>query len=273
MNCNFKIKEIRELSILINKHYKIDISDFTYVILKIKFEQFCNLNKISSATHLIEKIESSVSVFKELVVFLFANEFELFRDPALWRSLKQEVLNTFTRDIQYRVLIPSSFGGADLISFLILREELSLTDKIQVIYTSPIEILNKVKDGFLLEERKHNLNLSNYKRIDGDVLKDSFFKKELNMLYPVEHLFKNTVYAVFSEIQDGRFHKNVNLILYRNKLISYNRKLQIEVINNLINSLKTGGFLALGVKERLIDDANREKFIIFNKKESLYKKH
>ena len=273
MNCSLRIKEVKEISVLVSEKYNIDINSFTYVSLKIKIEQFCVDYKISSASALIEKLKISTNLLNELVAFIFINEFELFRDPALWRSIRDEVLSTFTRDIQYKVWFPSCFEGGELISFLILRDELKLTNRIKVIYTTPLEELNRVKEGFVYEERKHNINLSNYKRIEGHELPEKYFVKQANIIKPLEELFENTVHEEFCEARDGAYKKNVNLIVYRNKLLNFNRKQQVDIVDNLIDSLKTGGFLALGVKEVLVDDANREKFIIFNKKESLYKKH
>jgi chemotaxis protein methyltransferase CheR len=140
-----------------------------------------------------------------------------------------------------------------------------------VIYTSKVDHINQVLRGFDFEERKHNLNLSNYKRIEGKELPDHYFVKQANKLVPDAKLFVNTKHMMHNEINEAMLKKS-NLIIYRNRLLNFNRTLQVEVVNNLINSLKTGGYLVLGVKERLVDDANRELFSIFNIKESIYKK-
>ena len=56
-------------------------------------------------------------------------------------------------------------------------------------------------------------------------------------------------------------------------MLRYNRALQLEVFNNLFSSLKTGGFLALGIKENLPMEKISVQIMTFNKKESIYKKH
>ena len=88
---------------------------------------------------------------------------------------------------------------------------------------------------------------------------------------PSKHLFANTKYVEYDELKNT-FEEKVNLIIYRNKLLNFSKSLQVTVIGNLINSLKTGGFLVFGVKEKLVNDENRELFTIFNVKESIYKK-
>ena len=272
MACSFKIKELKEVSEFIDKHYSLNLDEFTYVSLKIKIGQFCDKHLVLSTASLLDRLLANEIFRKEFLLYIYMGSFELFRDPALWRSIKDDVLKTFSRDIQYRVWIPSCVDGSDLLSFLILRDNLSLTDKIQVIYTVPFEFLNRVKEGFIYEERKHNLNLSNYKRIDGGELSEKYFTRRQNNLVPSSDLFKNTIQKEFSEIKGEAYYKNVNLIIYRNKLLNFKKHLQLQVTKGLIDSLKTGAFLTLGIKERLEDDKNRELFTIFNRKESIYKK-
>ncbi len=271
MGFSLKIKDVKKIIEFINEIYNFDLSDFTYVSIKIKMEQFIDKYKITSVDDLFNKVKKISSLRNEFIKFLLVDSFELFRDPALWRIVKEEVLHNFSRDIMYKVWIPSCFQGAELLSFLILREELGMADKIQVFYSSPFKVLSDVKGGFNYEERKHGLSLSNYKRIDGHNLDEKYFTKVQNVMIPLNSLFNNTIQYEYNEIEQP-FSKAVNMILYRNILLRYNKKKQADVAQNLIKSLKSRGFLILGVKESLVDDANRELFTIFNLKESIYKK-
>ncbi len=272
MGFNLKIKDVKEIIEFVNEYYKYDLSNYTYVSIKIKMEQFLDKYKINSADDLIKKVRNNTDLKNEFIKYLLVDSFELFRDPALWRIVKEEILRNFSRDIVYKVWIPSCFEGAELLSFLILREELKMVDKIQVFYSTPFKELAEAKNGFVYEERKHGLNLSNFKRIDGHDLDDKYLNRVQNLMVPSSSLFKNTIRYEFDEVEQP-FLKTVNLILYRNILLRYNKNKQVEVVENLIKSLKPRGFLILGVKESLVDDANRELFTIFNLKESIYKKN
>jgi chemotaxis protein methyltransferase CheR len=268
---NLKIKEVKDLIRFIADRFGVDFSQYAYVSFKIKLEQFFTKNKITDLDSFFEKFEFNENFRQGFYSYVFNYEFELFRDPALWRSVKEEILKKIKGEIQFRVCIPSCYQGAELLSFLILRDELGLQDKVHVIYTSNLKNLSKAIDGFDYEERKHALNLSNYKRIEGKELADSYFIQHGNKLLPNKKLFVNTSHLQYNEL-DEVMRKKSNLIIYRNRLLNFNRTLQVKVVNNLIDSLKPGGFLVLGVKERLVDDANRELFTIFNLKESIYKK-
>lgn len=269
--CNLHIKDIKEISRFSSEMFNIDFSGFAYVTLKIKLEQFCDKYRVTSPILLEEKLNATPALKEDYLSYIYFNEFELFRDPALWRCVKDDILSQIKTDLQYRVFFPSCNQGAELLSFLILREELGLVDKIQVLYSSQHKILDQVQRGFALDDRKHHLNLSNYKRIDGHELEDKYFSREDNILVPNIDLFRNTVYFDFKETE-GPFKKSVNLVIYRNKLLNFNRPSQVEVASNLIKNIKPGGYLILGVKERLVNDANRELFPVFNSKESIYKK-
>jgi len=269
--CSIHIKDVKEIAKQSKDWFGIDLGDIIYVTLKIKIEQFCKTYKLTSSQNLIEKLNTIPALRDDFLSFIFFDEFELFRDPAFWRSIKESILTQVKTDIQFRVFFPSCHQGAELLSFLILREDLGLADKIQVLFASQHKLLNKVGKGFVYEERKHHLNISNYKRLEGEDNLDKYFVQKMNKLVPEKKLFRNTMYFDYNETE-GAFRKSVNLIIYRNKLLNYNSNLQLQITNHLIKKIKLGGYLALGVKEKLIDDNNRELFIVFNKKESLYKK-
>ena len=155
MVSSFKIKEVKAIILFVKEELLIDFAEYAYVSLKIKFEQFCDKYKIATVPNLIERLRSNSDFRDEFLLFIYTNEFELFRDPALWRSLKEDVLRRINTGFKFKVLFPSCHEGSELVSFLILREELDLVDTIQVIYSSQIPLLNQVQESFLYEERKH----------------------------------------------------------------------------------------------------------------------
>lgn len=266
-----KIKDIKDISAFLLEELKIDVSNYTYVSLKIKIEQFFEKYKIINTNLFFEKIKVNPSFKNEFISHLFINEIELFRDPATWRVIKEEVIDQIKNEFHFRAYFPSSLEGSDLLSFLILRDEYRLTDKIEVVYSSKLELINQAKNGFDFEERKHNLNKSNYKRVDGVELSDKYFLKQGNKLVPSNILFENTTGIVLDEIKEV-YSKKSNIVIYRNRLLNFNKSLQISILNNLAQIIKPNGYLVLGVKEKLHDDSIKDIFITFNENENIYKR-
>ena len=267
--CDFKIVEVKKIVQLFDDLFKIDLSDFTYVNLKIKLQQFCKEVKINSFDTFLKKIRENENFRKNLLETISFDSYELFRDPAVWRVIKENIILESKQKTNYRVFFPSCHQGSELVSFLILRDELALTKEIEVIYTSSLDLLNKVKEGFVNDKRKQDLNLSNYKRIAGKDLTKEYFVKEQNKLNPITQLFENTNYYNFDEKKTA-FLKSVNLIIYRNKLINYNQSTKKTVINNLLKSLKTNGYLVIGIKEVINSNLENNNLICFDKKENIY---
>ena len=265
--CNLKILSIKKIVQVIQEIVGLDLKNYIYVSLKIKMELFCDKFKIDSFDILINKITNDKSFLNNFLRFIYNGSFELFRDPSLWRFVKKEILEKHKSKLHYRVFFPSSYQGADLFSFLILRQELNLVQEIEVIYATPLEILDQAQNGYVFEKRIHELNLSNYKRVETNGLIDQYFIKELNILKPIPDLFKNTQYHNFNETEQV-FNKKADVIFYRNRLLDFNKNLQQIVIENLFNSLKPGGLFILGVKERL----KKTGLVVFEEKESIYKK-
>ncbi len=268
---NFKIKEVKELTRFMNDRFEVDFSEYAYVSFKIKLEQFFDEHKIPDLDSFFENIEFNDNFRKTFYTFIFTSDFELFRDPALWRVVKEDILKKLSSSVPFRVCLPSCYQGSELLSFLILRDELGLQDKVHVTYTSKLNNINKLSEGIDCEERKHALNLSNYKRIEGKELPNIYFTRQDHKLWPDKKLFVNTNYLRYNELNET-MKKRFNLIIYRNRLLNFNRTLQVKVLNNLTNGLMPGGLLILGVKESLPDGANKDLFTIFNLKESIYKK-
>ena len=77
---------------------------------------------------------------------------------------------------------------------------------------------------------------------------------------------------VFSDhnlVTDGIFGE-MNLILCRNVLIYFQRRLKDRVLELLSNSLGPGGFLALGTRERVGEEARH--LTIFTLNSRIYRK-
>ena len=269
-SCSIKILDLKKLSHLLID--SIDLTDFTYINLKIKIEHFCEDSKLPSFDALIKLIRTDPITKESFLRFMLFDTFELFRDPSLWRFVKDELLKNIKNKSTYRVLFPSCYQASELVSFLILRDELNLTNNIQVIYTNPLDMFSAVQSSSVCyRKRNYELNLSNYKRIDGKDLSEAYFKIENKSFKPMSFLFENTKYYNYNEQKDV-FSKKSDIIFYRNKLLNINPPLQKILTQNLISSLKTGGFFIIGIKEKLKADAT-EGLSMFNDKENIYKRN
>lgn len=269
--CNLKIRDVKAISEYVKQLFNVDLSTHVFVSLKIKLDQFCSQQRIVDAQTLMDRLRNSQLLQKELICHIYLNEFELFRDPSMWRFMKENILKKINSTSMFKVWFPSSGEGAELISFLILRDELKLTSKIQVIYSTELKVLDKAKEGYTYNIRKHQLNQSNYKRIEGKELSESSFFKHLNKMSPNSDLFINTIYDNFNEVDSG-FKKKVNMVVYRNKLLVMNNSAKCDVVKNLTQSIVPGGFLILGIKESFTDAVNKDNFSIFSQQERVYKK-
>jgi len=91
--CNFKIIEIKKISQLLSDLLSFDLSDFTYVNLKIKLEQFCKEASVTSFDLFLKKIRENLAFRKDFLEAIFFDSYELFRDPAMWRIVKKNIIS------------------------------------------------------------------------------------------------------------------------------------------------------------------------------------
>ncbi len=86
-----------------------------------------------------------------------------------------------------------------------------------------------------------------------------------------ESLKKNLIFSEHNLVTDGVFGE-MHLIMCRNVLIYFNRKLQNRALRLFRDSLCRNGFLCLGAKEDIKFSEHRDDFIAVAPKEKIYQR-
>jgi chemotaxis protein methyltransferase CheR len=266
------IVETRNVIKTILDNYGYDFRDYALTSFKRRLEQVITNNGFKDADGLIDRLTNSKEYFDIFLCDITPETTEMFRDPSLWRTIRDEIINDITKgSTRTKLWIASFDSGEELFSLAILLKEAGLLSDVQL-YASIIseKTINKIKSG-RIDARELEVNDANYVRFNGKRNFSDYYKIEngqaifdTSLIQGVNFIKLNTVY---DNVPGG-----IKLALFRNQMIYYNQILQDKVLNQLSNSVVPGGYMVLGVKETLENTGMNNRFSLFNDPEKIYKK-
>lgn len=196
---------------------------------------------------------------------------EMFRDPDFFKVFREKVV-PYLREYPYiRIWHAGCSSGEEVYSIAILLLEEGLYDR-TILYATDIneEGLKTARSGiYPLGKMKTytgnylksggSQDFSQYYTLSGDaVVFHNFFKK-------------NLVFAQHNLVTDGSFNE-FNVILCRNVMIYFNKKLQNLVHGLLYDSLGTSGYLILGKREGIKFTVHEEHYREIDAEQRIYQK-
>ncbi|OFX83635.1 MAG: hypothetical protein A2W99_15515 [Bacteroidetes bacterium GWF2_33_16] len=252
--------------------YGVDFKNHALTFFKRRVESFIKYHSFKDADGFIQKIEKDKDFFETFLKDICVETTEMFRDPSIWRLLKEETLpkNILTSP-NFKIWLPEVTSGEELYSLAIILKKLKLLDNVQIIGSSISEHhLDRIRSG-IFDPKKIETNDANYSRIfsegqlsDYYTLKDDKAYWDVSLIESIKLTKQNIIF--------DDYPKGTKLILFRNQMIYYNQILQERFMKIMYNSLVPGGHLLIGNNER-IEYWNSEKdYVLVSDSESIYKK-
>jgi chemotaxis protein methyltransferase CheR len=267
------IVDIREIIRAIKSVHDFDFSNYALTSLKQRFERLMSTYSISSFESLIKKINSESEFLDTILYETAVPSTEMFRDPSLWRWLREVYFpDTVDRNTgRFKIWLPACVSGGELFSLTILLSELGLSDKVQITATySSDKILEYIKKG-TYDPKKLEVSEENYKRANGSRELADYYRTDKNNIIRDTSLIANVEFRKLN-VNFDNVPQNIKLILFRNNLIYYNPTQQDKILQLLYGSLSVSGHLVLGIRERVSGVSTSREFEVVNEAESVYRK-
>ncbi|MBF0422311.1 MAG: protein-glutamate O-methyltransferase CheR [Magnetococcales bacterium] len=217
----------------------------------------CAFKRISDIIPLLLRDES---FHQKLILALTVTVTEMYRDPEVFKSLKEHVFPVLKTWPFINVWHAGCASGEEVYSLAILLKEGGYLDRARI-YATDIneEALCKAREGVYPAGHLRQYE-ENYRLAGGSecLAQSCHIRYELAMMHT--DLRKNMVFANHNLATDGTFTET-HLILCRNVLIYFNQELQDRVLRLFAESLIHGGFLCLGSKESLRFSSVADQFV------------
>ena len=268
------IVDIREIIRLIKNQYEIDFSNFSLTSFKYRLEHIIAKNNLTSPENLYRKLTDHRDFFDVFIHQLLVPSTEMFRDPSVWRWLREDYFSNLEDKslLNLKIWLPYCVSGGELYSICILLTELNLLDRIKIFATVFSDTsLEFIKSGEY-PLKKIEVSAENYTRFQG--------ASELQNYYTNEQYSAKRDTSLISNVEfikdDIYFHnapRNVRLILLRNVMIYFNPSYQEIILHKMHDCLAGTGNLVVGLKELIRQTQNSHNlFETVDIHEGIYKK-
>jgi len=175
---------------------------------------------------------------------------EMFRDPAVFRALTEQVFPLLASYPQINIWQAGCAHGEEVYSLAILLQEHGLYERSQIYATDFSDAaLARAAEG-IFPARELRQYSENYQAAGGAHSLADYYHACYDFVKLDDGLRRNITFANHNLVADGVFCE-AHLILCRNVLIYFTDTLQNRVLGLFRDSLVRSGFLCLGSRESL----------------------
>jgi chemotaxis protein methyltransferase CheR len=263
--------EFRLLIDAIYHMYHYDFRGYAGASLRRRLKVAMTRFGCGSLSQLQDKVVHDVSVFPALLDFLTVQVSEMFRDPAYFLALREQVVPLLRTYPSLKVWVAGCSSGEEAYSLAILLAEERLLAK-TIIYATDINpgTLHKAAAGVYDIDRIAGFTANHHRSGARSSLSDYYTAAYGRAMFN-KSLKDHIVFSDHSLATDSVFAE-VQLVSCRNVLIYFNRQLQDRAVGLFRESLCRQGFLGIGAKESLRFSGHTGAFLDFAASERIYQK-
>ncbi len=256
--------DIRNFQETVRTHSAYDFTQYSHTSLKRRLTRIL-LEYETTMDQLTEKMRSDPAFLESVIKKVTVHTTELFRDPDIWKKIRQELLPIYAEQNVIRIWHPGCSTGQEVYSMMMVLDHLGLLHKSEI-YGSDLsrDVLDQAESGTY----RYRFNQSYLENFDKVMLNGTeeeirvqrkFWRKyfQIDEAYDRirmrEFLREKPVYKKLDLVKDPNlFLVKFDLIVCRNVIIYFNGDLQNRVFELFFNNLNDRGTLLLGVHESIM---------------------
>jgi chemotaxis protein methyltransferase CheR len=242
--------EIQLLLEGVYQHYGFDFRSYAYPSLRRRVWKRVQAEGLTTVSGLQGLVLHHPDAMERLLLDLSINVSAMFRDPAMYVSFRDNVVPLLRTYPFIRIWHAGCSTGEEVYSLAILLEEEGLGDRVRIYATDINEaVLQRAREGIFPIEKMQEYT-QNYLKAGGTRSFSEYYTARYDGARFDSALMRNVVYSQHNLVTDRSFAE-FNVILCRNVMIYFDRKLQDHVHGLFYESLVRQGILVLGHKESL----------------------
>ena len=273
-------KDIQNFQQTVRDYSGYDFSNYSHPSLRRRLNRIL-LEMDTDMDHVIVRMKNDREFTEQIIRKITVHTTELFRDPDIWKKIKNDLLPSLNGQETIRIWHPGCSTGQEVYSMMIMLDGLGMLDKTEI-YGSDLheEVIEAARQG-RYRFRFNQIYLENYDRVMIGEQSASAWnqRKEWKKYFHIDetrdiiqmkdYLRQKPVYKKLDLVKDPNlFLVNFDLIVCRNVIIYFNNELQNRVFDLFHKNLNENGSLLLGVHESIMG-AYSKRFI---RKDPFYKK-
>jgi len=237
------IKDVHEL-------YGYDFSLYSRASFKRRVNRICLIDKFTSFAELRYTIINDPEYLKHFIEEITVNVTEMFRDPHFFKSLREDILPQLGTYPLIRVWVAGCSTGEEAYSIAILLKEAGLYHKCLIYATDINPSVLEIASSGIFPINQMKIYSENYILSGGKKDFSDYYTANYDSARFDKSLKEKMILSTHNLVSDSSFN-SFQLIICRNVLIYFDKKLQERVFHLFDDSLENLGYLALGSKETL----------------------
>ncbi|MDE3072097.1 MAG: protein-glutamate O-methyltransferase CheR [Pseudomonadota bacterium] len=233
-----------------HRRHGYDFSQYAPASLRRRVRQLAERFGCDSISALTGRALHEPKLLPQLLEGLSVPVSDMFRDPAVFRALREKVLPLLASYPQINIWQAGCAHGEEVYSLAILLEEEGLYERSRIFATDlSANALRQAEEGiYPLREAKQWSR--NYQAAGGTRSLVDYYNARYDLLKLDDQLRRNITFAQHNLASDRVFCE-AHLVLCRNVLIYFSNPLQDHCLALFRDSLVRGGFLCLGMCESI----------------------
>ena len=263
--------ELNALSTAILRRYGIDFTCYEPQSLKRRVIHAIKVFHLNSIHELWIKLLKEKDFVQPFIDVITVGLTAMFRDPVLWKSLKQTLLQDLSSKEQIGIWHAGCSSGEEVYTMGIVLKELKLNHRVKALATDiNTGALREAKTGHypelkLIEYDKNYHHYNPFKELNEYYISDGTVgRMDPELIRHVEFRFHN---LITEEIEE-----KFDIIFCRNVMIYFDETTKLRLIEQFHTSLNEGGYLVIGFYDSLMSMAYKERFDFIDKKAKLFRK-
>jgi chemotaxis protein methyltransferase CheR len=242
--------EIQMLLEAMYRCYGYDFRDYAFASLKRRVHNVLRAEKLHRISELQSRIFSDPAAMDRFLVAVSVNVTSMFRDPEFFLAIRRRVVPLLRTYPFIRIWHAGCSTGEEVYSMAILLEEEGLYDRCRIYATDMNEaVLRQAREGIVTLKAAEQYAV-NYRAAGGTRSLEEYYTAAYGNALFRASLRNNVVFSAHNLAMDHSFNE-FHVILCRNVMIYFNKRLQNRVHDLLYQSLSSFGILGLGSKESL----------------------
>jgi chemotaxis protein methyltransferase CheR len=264
-------EEFETLLVDITDRYGYDFAQYSKASLQRRILSFYLKGKFPSYIDFRNKLLNDSHYFIYFVEEVTVNVTEMFRDPGFYKVLRERVIPILATYPFIRIWHAGCSTGEEVYSMAIMLKEANILHK-SLLYATDLNptVVEQAKKGIFKVSAMQQYS-ENYINSGGQNDFSSYYRANYNLAKFDEGLTNRMVFSTHNLVSDSSFNE-FQLILCRNVLIYFEKKLQSRVLDLFDKSLDQLGFLALGSKESIKFSSIAHLYSPFSSKEKIWRK-
>jgi chemotaxis protein methyltransferase CheR len=253
------------------RRYGYDFRSYARASVDRRIRQYVAKMRAPTISDLIPRVIHDEGAFSELAQQFSVSVTEMFRDPFVFRALREKVAPVLGTFPFVKAWAAGCATGEEVYSLAIVLKESGVYDRSTIFGTDfNDDALRKAKQGIYSTERIQEFTRS-YQEGGGTRSFAEYYHASYDSASLDASLKERITFANHNLTTDNVFGE-MNLVFCRNVLIYFNRELQERALRLFSESLVRGGFLVLGTKEDLRFSGVAGAFEVVDRAARIYKK-